>query len=157
MTRELQAIRIAAINQAFLGSRSVPAHLSAKGIDFGDIVARPDGTIDASGVRGVSPDLVIRPFHQDGAAVSIRQFTNEGMNQHMGMQSQELFGIDTDADGDGVMNELTVGDMTAISLFEAQLATPGRVCRKTPGGGGQQRKARFYSIPPVARIAMSRR
>lgn len=132
MTRELQAIRIAAINQAFLGSRSVPAHLTAKGIDFGDIVARPDGTIDASGVRGVSPDLVIRPFHQDGAAVSIRQFTNEGMNQHMGMQSQELFGIDTDADGDGVMNELTVGDLTAISLFQAQLATPGRVMPEDP-------------------------
>src|SRR5205814_5637603 len=80
MTREIQAIRMAAINQAFLSSRNVPAHLVAKGIDFGDIIAHGDGTVDTTGVRGVSPDLVVRPFHQNGAAVSIRQFTNEGMN-----------------------------------------------------------------------------
>src|SRR5262245_31101873 len=106
MTRELQSIRMVAINEAFLATRDVSAHLTAKGIDFGDIVAHADGKVDTSRVRGVSPDLVIRPFHQNGAAVSLRQFTNEGMNQHMGMQSQELFGIDTDPDGDGVKNEL---------------------------------------------------
>jgi len=132
MTRELQAIRIAAVNQAFLSARNVPAHLTAKGIDFGDIVAQPDGKIDTTGVRGVSPDLVIRPFHHNGTAVSIRQFTNEGMNQHMGIQSQELFGIDTDPDGDGVANELTVGDLTAISLFQAQLGTPVQVIPDDP-------------------------
>jgi di-heme oxidoreductase (putative peroxidase) len=132
MTRELQASRIAAINEAFLSSRNVAVHLVAKGIHFGEIVARPDGTIDTAGVRGVNSDLVIRPFHQDGAAVSLRQFTNEGMNQHMGLQSQELFGIDTDPDGDGVTNELTVGDMTAISLFQAQLGTPGQVVPADP-------------------------
>jgi hypothetical protein len=132
MTRELQAIRITAVNRAYLTTRNVPAHLMAKGVDFGNIVAHFDGTVDTSGVRGVSPDLVIRPFHQNGAAVSIRQFTNEGMNQHMGLQSQELFGIDTDPDGDGVMNELTVGDITAISLFQAQLGTPGRVIPEDP-------------------------
>jgi cytochrome c553 len=132
MTRELRAIRMDAINRAFLSFRDVPAHLAAKGIDFGDIVAHPDGSVDATGVRGVSPDLVIRPFHQNGAAVSLRQFTNEGMNQHLGMQSQELFGIDTDPDGDGVSNELTVGDLTAIALFQAQLGTPGRVLPPDP-------------------------
>lgn len=132
MTRELQAIRIAAINRAFLSSSSVPARLQAKGIDFGSIVARADGSVDTSGVQGVSPDLVIRPFHQNGAAVSLRQFTNEGMNQHLGMQSQELFGIDTDPDGDGVSNELTIGDITALSIYQAQLGTPGRVVPDDP-------------------------
>jgi hypothetical protein len=127
MTRELQATRLIAINQAFLSSQNVPAHITAKGIDFGDIVAHPDGSVDTKGVRGVSGDLVVRPFHHNGAAVSLRQFTNEGMNQHMGMQSQELFGVNTDPDGDGIRNELTVGDLTAISLFQAQLGTPGRV------------------------------
>jgi len=78
-------------------------------------VAHGDGTVDTSRVQGVSSDLVIRPFHQNGAAVSLRQFTNEGMNQHLGLQSQELFGIDTDPDGDGIKNELTIGDITAIA------------------------------------------
>jgi CxxC motif-containing protein (DUF1111 family) len=54
------------------------------------------------------------------------------MNQHLGLQSQELFGIDTDPDGDGVKNELTVGDITAISLFQAQLGTPGRLLPDDP-------------------------
>jgi mono/diheme cytochrome c family protein len=148
MTRELQAIRIATINQAFLSARNVPAHLTAKGIDFGDIVARPDGTVDTSGVRGVSPDLVVRPFHQNGAAVSLRQFTNEGMNQHMGIQSQELFGINTDPDQDGVSDELTIGDMTAISLFQAQLGTPGRRIPADPARrqAAQEGEALFNTI-----------
>jgi mono/diheme cytochrome c family protein len=132
MSFELRGIRNAAINRAFLSSTDVPAHLIAKGIDFGSIVAHRDGTLDATGVRGISPDLVVRPFHQDGEAVSIRHFTNDAMNQHLGIQSQERFGIDVDADGDGVINELTVGDMTAISLFLAQLATPGRVIPDDP-------------------------
>ncbi len=126
MTTELHATRMLTINHAFLCSCNVPAHLTAKGIDFGDIIAHGDGKVDTSGVHGVSGDLTVRPFHQNGAAVSIRQFTNEGMNQHLGLQSQELFGIDTDPDGDGVKNELTVGDITAIALFQAQLGTPGR-------------------------------
>jgi cytochrome c peroxidase len=126
MTRELQGIRLVTINRAYLCSCNVPAHLTAKGIDFGDLIAHGDGKVDTSGVHGVSGDLVIRPFHQSGSAVSLRQFTNEGMNQHLGLQSQELFGIDTDPDGDGVKNELTVGDITAIALFQAQLGTPGR-------------------------------
>jgi cytochrome c peroxidase len=148
MTQELHGIRMTAINHAFLCSCNVPAHLTTKGIDFGDIVAHGDGTVDTRKVVGVSSDLTVRPFHQNGAAVSIRQFTNEGMNQHLGLQSQELFGIDTDPDGDGVMNELTVGDMTAISLFEAQLAVPGRlisddpVRRKAAGDG----EALFNSV-----------
>lgn len=124
MTRELQDTRLVTINHAYLCSCNVPAHLTAKGIDFGDIIAHGDGKVDTSGVVGVSPDLVVRPFHQDGAAVSLRQFTNEGMNQHLGLQSQEVFGIDTDPDGDGVKNEITVGDITAIALFQAQLGTP---------------------------------
>jgi hypothetical protein len=148
MTRELQAAKLAATTQAYLSGREVAAHLTAKGIDFGNIIARPDGTIDTAGVRGVSPDLVIRPFHQNGAAVSLRQFTNEGMNQHMGLQSQELFGIDTDADGDGVINELTVGDITAIALFQAQLGTPGRVIPADP----QKRLAAEYGEGLFARI-----
>ena len=132
MTRELQGIRLVTINRAYLCSCNVPAHLTAKGIDFGDIIAHGDGIVDTTGVHGVSGDLVIRPFHQNGAAVSLRQFTNEGMNQHLGLQSQELFGIDTDPDGDGVKNELTVGDITAIVLFQAQLGTPGRKLPEDP-------------------------
>jgi hypothetical protein len=132
MTHDLQATRTAAITHVFLSFANVPAHLQTKGIDFGWIVARPDGSVDSSGVVGVNGDLVVRPFHQHGAAVSLRQFSNEGMNQHLGIQSQELFGIDTDPDGDGVRNELTVGNITALAVFQAQLAVPGRIVSVDP-------------------------
>jgi cytochrome c peroxidase len=49
------------------------------------------------------------------------------MNHHHGMQSVERFGKDTDPDGDGVVNELSVGDITAVTLFQAALNTPGRL------------------------------
>ena len=49
--------------------------------------------------------LVIRPFHQQSLVVSIREFTNNAMNHHHGMQSVERFGRDTDPYGDGFKNE----------------------------------------------------
>jgi hypothetical protein len=59
--------------------------------------------------------------------VSIRQFTNNAMNHHHGMQSEERFGLNTDPDADGFTNELTVADLTAISMYQATLPVPGRV------------------------------
>ena len=59
--------------------------------------------------------------------VSIREFTNTAFNQHHGIQSTERFGVDTDPDGDGFTNELTVADVTAVSVFQAALQVPGRV------------------------------
>ncbi|MGH9454268.1 MAG: di-heme oxidoredictase family protein, partial [Terriglobia bacterium] len=40
---------------------------------------------------------------------------------------EERFGGDVDADGDGFVNELTIADITAITVFQATLAVPGRV------------------------------
>lgn len=113
-------------------------HLASKGVSFGIITHNSNGTWNTSQVVGLPapslqtggttpPSLIILPYHQAGAVVSIRQFTNNAMNHHHGMQSEERFGHDTDPDDDGVMNELTVADLTAISLFQATMAVPGRV------------------------------
>jgi len=40
--------------------------------------------------------------------------------------------LNTDPDGDGIVNELTVADITAISLFQATLPVPGRVIANDP-------------------------
>jgi len=56
--------------------------------------------------------------------VSLRQFTNNAMNHHHGIQTEERFGTDVDADHDGVVNELTVGDVTAATIFQAALDVP---------------------------------
>jgi hypothetical protein len=81
----------------------------------------------ATGGPSDPPSLVVRPWFQSGTAVSLRAVTNAALNQHFGIQSTERFGVETDPDGDGVRNELTRGDVTALAIFQATLAVPGQV------------------------------
>jgi CxxC motif-containing protein (DUF1111 family) len=62
----------------------------------------------------------------------LRQFTNNAFNHHHGIQATERFGVDTDPDGDGVVNELTRADVTAATIYQATLPAPGRVIPKDP-------------------------
>ena len=132
ITADLQAIR----------DRLQPgqhATLTSKGISFGILGRNSDGSWDASNVSGLPPQslasansqnppsLLILPFHQSSSTVSLRVFTNDAFNQHHGMQSTERFGIGTDPDGDGVVNELTRADITACTLYQATLPVPTRV------------------------------
>lgn len=114
------------------------ASLTAKGIAFGRLARRANGSWDPSGVEGLPeisrtavgnrpPSLVLRPWYQSGRAVSLREFTNDALNRNLGIQSVERFGANTDPDGDGVVNEATRGDVTALVAFQATLAVPGRV------------------------------
>ena len=48
--------------------------MTAKGLDYGEIAANPDGTVDLSKVDGVDPDLRVRPFFAHGGTFSIREF-----------------------------------------------------------------------------------
>lgn len=113
--------------------------LESKGVDYGQLARRGDGTWDVSGVEGIPasslvttgagdpPSLIIRPFHQSGTVISIRQFTNNAFNHHLGVQSTERFGAGVDPDGDGFEDELSRADVTAAALFQAALPVPGRV------------------------------
>ena len=137
ITRDLQAIR-----DATEPGESHP--LVSKGIAYGTITRRPDGSWDTSQVEGIpanslgSPDaahppsLIIRPFHQAANRVSLRDFSNTAFNHHHGIQSTERFGLNTDPDGDGFVNEMTRADMTAVCIFQATLAVPGRVIPNDP-------------------------
>ncbi len=119
-------------------------NLVAKGIDFGTLQLTNGALWDASAVQGLPrqsllsrgahepPSLLIRPWHQAGNAVSLREFTNTAFNQHHGMQSIERFGLDTDLDSDGFTNELTRGEVTAVTVYQATLQVPGRVIPHIP-------------------------
>jgi hypothetical protein len=136
MTADLHAIAAATTPGA-------TSQLVTKGVSFGLLIHNGDGTWDTSRVIGLPapslktsgttpPNMIILPYHQAGAVVSIRQFTNNAMNHHHGMQSEERFGLNTDADGDGFTNELTAADITAISMFQATMAVPGQVIPNDP-------------------------
>ncbi|MCA8973049.1 MAG: thiol oxidoreductase, partial [Planctomycetes bacterium] len=89
MSTELRAIRQAASDEAIAGRKSVTKPLVTKGVDFGTITARPDGSFYNAGIRGVDSDLVVKPFHQKGVVASLREFTNNALNHHHGMQTTE--------------------------------------------------------------------
>ncbi|MBI4583473.1 MAG: hypothetical protein HY717_05575 [Planctomycetes bacterium] len=137
MTADLQAIR----------DRTGPGRsnlLITKRISFGMITRDAGGKWDISRVEGLPssslattgpndpPSLIIRPFHQAGAVVSLREFTNNAFNHHHGIQSAERFGADADTDGDGFVSELTRADVTAAVIFQATLPVPGRVIPNHP-------------------------
>jgi hypothetical protein len=135
MTADLQAERDAT-------SPGNSRQLTSKGISFGTLTHNADGTWNTSRVqglaapslysRGTPPSLIIRPLHQVGNVISLRQFSNNAFNHHHGMQAEERFGLNEDPDGDGFTNELTTADLTAVSLFQATLAVPGRVIPNDP-------------------------
>lgn len=103
--------------------------LNAKGVEFN--IVKAGGVVVES--EGVNKDLVVRPFSQGGVIVSLRQFTVDAMNHHHGLQAEERFdlnpdrGFDSDFDGDGVHRELTVGDITALTVWQASLPAPQQV------------------------------
>ncbi len=137
MTTDLQALRETALARARELDSPVTVTLMTKGVNFGELTIAPDGAQDSSGIEGVDHDLIIKPFHQAGTKISLRQFSANAMNQHHGMQAEERFDInpeimDPDFDKDGVTRELTIGDITAVTLFQAALATPGRALPDDP-------------------------
>jgi len=137
MTADLQAIRDSM-------KPGETRELVSKGVHFGRLRRKPDGLWDTSQVVGLSrlsllgttptewPTLIIRPWHQAGHLISLREFTNTAYNHHHGIQSTERFGLGTDPDGDGVKNEMTLGDVTAVAIYQAALQVPGRVIPRDP-------------------------
>ncbi len=136
MTADLQSERDATL-------KGNSTQLMSKGVFFGTLTHNADGTWNTSQVQGLAapslsstgaapPSLIIRPLHQVGNVVSIRQFSNNAFNHHHGMQSEERFGLGADPDRDGFTNELTTADLTAVSMYQATLAVPGRVIPNDP-------------------------
>ncbi len=130
MTRDLQAQRKAALQEARQSGEPVEKELISKDVRFGSITANPDGTLDVSKIDGVDTDLTIRPFGQKGVFSSLRQFTVNAMNHHHGMQAEERFGTlwtgSDDFDEDGVTDELSRGDVSALVAWQATLEPPTR-------------------------------
>jgi mono/diheme cytochrome c family protein len=87
ITADLRAIRSKAIRRAKEDEGSVTLALMSKGISFGSVTAKRDGSVDTSRVQGVNPDLRVRPFFAQGQTISIREFIVGALNAEMGLQS----------------------------------------------------------------------
>jgi hypothetical protein len=134
MTEQLLAARDAAAQQAKAKpSVAVRRELKANGVGFGTVIATANAngevTFDVSQVRGVSPDLVIRPMGWKGSVTTVRNLTVAASNFGMGMMPEEFVWrlppeAGPDPDADGVEREFSVGDITAITIYTAGQETP---------------------------------
>ena len=126
--------------------------LTTKGIDFGKIHATQDSmgtvTLDTSDVDGIDPDLVLRPYGWKGNVTTLRDFVRSAAFTELGMEADELVAKDpmgrSDPDGDGVESELSVGDITALTIYIGAQEIPTTLEFLVAGG---------FVPPPSADIA----
>jgi cytochrome c553 len=121
------------------GTRSVA--LTAKGVSFGTLSATRTQispcrvTFNTDAVRGVDfqpsvenpvapPALIVRPFQWKGSVAFLRDFNRGASHNELGMQAVEIVGDDVDGDADGVSNEMTIGDQTALAIYLAAQPRP---------------------------------
>jgi len=129
MTADLQALADGLANGATVD-------LVTKGISFGSLTRNADGTLDTSAVEGINSDassvtfLVVQPFGRKGNNITTRTFDLDAMQFHMGMQAVEIVGEGVDADGDGVVNEMLIGELSALNIYSAALERPKTTKRK---------------------------
>jgi len=124
MTADLQA----ALHVAETSTAGAVTTLVTHGVSFGSLTSLGGGAVDFTNVQGVSNDLVVRPFGRKGEAFSMRDFDRGAMQFHFGVQPVEVIGAGVDGDGDGVTDEVTVGEMTALHFFD--VANPRPVHQK---------------------------
>ena len=65
-------------------------------------------------------------FGRKGCCATVREFDIGAMQFHHGIQPVEIVGEDVDDDGDGVANELLVGELSALHVFQTSLEPPQR-------------------------------
>lgn len=130
MTTELQAramsARIAA-GRTPGTPQSIP--LTSKGSDYGSFsvtctVADPSiCENDLSNVVGVQGDLIVRPFQWGGIASTVRHFARDALDFHFSVQAVEKVGH-KDCDLDGLIDEVTVGNVTALASYVTMFRPP---------------------------------
>lgn len=134
LTASLQAQRDALVAAAKKQGEPLKRDLVVQGISFGWLGALPDGSLDTRGLLGVSADLVVRPFGWKGRFATIRDAVEDELALHHGMQSTWLAAHGSpalvgsapapDPDGDGVTDEISEGQVTALTLYLAMQETP---------------------------------
>jgi hypothetical protein len=141
MTEELQALKQMAIDNP-----GTTVQLTVKGgkVDFGSITCASADSCNYQNVRGVSPDLIVRPMGWKGNVPTLRAFSSDAAFGEMGMQSDEVLWKITDpggtgapqmdGDGDGESHELSVGDVTALTLYLALQETPTTILALAEAG-----------------------
>ena len=115
---------------ACITNRTRTASLTTKGVNFGSVTVVPkfflclqraDVFINA---QGVTDDLIVRPFQWKGVVATVRDFSVDAFHNELGMDAVELSGDDVDGDFDGIPNEISIDDATAMAIYLAAQPRP---------------------------------
>jgi len=87
ITTDLRNTRDNVVAQAQTMKRPVTMQLVSKGVNYGSITGKPDGSVDTSHVVGVNPDLRVRPFFAEGSTISIREFVVGALHKELGLEA----------------------------------------------------------------------
>lgn len=94
LAREMEAELWLALDEAerlaSATSVAVEVPLRAKGVSFGQLRALPGGEVDRSGIEGIDPDLVVRPFGRKGRHADLVAVVDEALYLHHGVQTSSL-------------------------------------------------------------------
>lgn len=137
MTRDLQAIKEQTQNEP----AGTVRNLVTKDVNFGTVTSTGIGNpalVEIDNELGIDEDLVVRPFGRKGENFTIRDFDRTAMAFHLGIQPVEVFDPGTDPDGDGVADELSIGEMSALSIFLATTPRPRTPILKGNAIAGKQ-------------------
>ncbi len=134
MTRELRHERDSLIDDARRAGKAITIELVAKGVSFGELGCNERGELDYRRVRGVDPNLEVKPFGWKGHSGSLRSFVEDELALHHGIQTESLVAARDvervgpfgggDPDGDGVSSELTGAQLTLLVAFLAMQEVP---------------------------------
>jgi cytochrome c peroxidase len=130
MTDGLHRDRDRGIEAACSTGRAQSVRLRTKGVEFGFLTVIPRSLhpcrvdFDHRRVEGVDDDLVIKPLQWKGSELTVRAFNRGASHNELGMQPVEIVGAGVDGDFDGVTDEMTIGDQTAIAIYLAAQPRP---------------------------------
>jgi len=148
MSAELQSARSRLLESASRRGEATSVELVAKGVRFGVLRARADGSLDTSSVEGVDADLVIKPFGWKGTFATLREFASESLAVHFGVETEDLVAARREHPGErpvehgehpgerpaarrehpgehpGEHGELRAGQLTALVAYLAMLELP---------------------------------
>ena len=103
-------------------------HIYSDGKHFGEYAEMKERqatlVLDTTNLKGIDGDLVVKPFGRKGNNITTRDFDCGAIRFHMGMEPVEIVGQDVDHDGDGVKNEVTISEMSALVIYNTTTHRP---------------------------------
>jgi len=87
ITTDLRSTRDLSVTMAKQMKRPMTLKLISKGVHYGLITGKPDGSVDTSRVQGVDSDLRVKPFFAEGSTISLREFIVGALHNEMGLEA----------------------------------------------------------------------